>query len=155
MRLAFYKAAKGSLLDKAVDLWTGLHGYSHCEIVFDQIEENLSFSASPREGEVRFKYINFDPDKWEFIDLPHSQQEELDIYNTATQFVGKKYDYKGIFLWFILPLHRQSDKQWWCSEICPFLLGFSNYRLSPNRFARNHNAPKQPFEFKFVWKKSY
>lgn len=155
MKLAFYKASKGNFLDKAINVWTGCYGYSHCELVFDGIEKNLCFSASQREGEVRFKFIDVDSDNWVLIDLPFSHQQELDMYHATEEYVGKKYDFKGIFFWFILPIHKQSDDKWWCSEICLRVLGYSNYRLSPNGFAKNFNAPRQPFNIMLSWKKSF
>lgn len=159
MKLALYIADAGTLVDKAINIWTGLYGYSHSEIVFEMIDvqadgKNLSCSASPRDGDVRFERINFQSGHWELIDLPSidTVEKEQEVYDFLKPYVGAKYDWRGIFLWFILPFKKQSNKKWWCSEICAMVLDKFvlplDYRISPNRLAKKLKAPKQPFSFK-------
>lgn len=165
MKLALYKAAEGTPLDKAIDIGSGLYGYSHNEIVFDRLEngrdENgkyLCFSSSPREGEVRFKYIDIYSGKWHVIDLDdqYEWEDEAMIYQDSMQYIGAKYDYYGIFMWYILFwVKKQRDDQWWCSEIGAKQLGWENYRVTPNKLARHYGAPRGEFSFKFIWRKVY
>lgn len=168
MKIAMYIASSGSLVDKAIDIWTGLHGYSHCEIVFDFIEKSdddtfLTYSSSPRDGELRFNRIDMSSGHWYLVDLPeiYSEKQELEIYNMLKKMEGAKYDWKGILLYFIFAfVHKQDDNKWWCSEICAYAINqFINpnfkYRISPNKLAKKLKAPKQPYRFGFSWKKSY
>ena len=152
MKLAFYKASKGRLLDKAINLWTGLYGYSHVEIIFSNGE---AFSSSPREGHTRFKNIKFSNNKWEIIDLDIPKEKEEQIYLIAKKLEGKRYDWKGIFLhqfigriigWITgdYSIDKFQDKnKWWCSEITSFLLGLHNYRIHPNKMAKKFNVKRQ------------
>ncbi len=152
MKLAFYKASKGTLLDTAINIWTGGYGYSHVELVFS---DGMSFSSSPREGEVRLKKIDFDPDKWEFCDLRNYDMDEARVRAQAENFVGRDYDWKGIFLWFVLSIKKQDNSKWWCSEIIAFLLKWQNFRISPNKLAKDFNLHRQPFKISVSFTKRY
>jgi len=165
MKIAFYIADSGSFVDKAINIWTGLYGYSHTEIVFDTIDKKdgkyLCCSSSPRDGKVRFTHINLDSGHWylkEYNQMPAFQEQN--IYNDLKKLEGSKYDWKGIFLTFIFAwVHKQDDKKWWCSELTGYILNeyiqHMRYRVSPNKLAKRLGAPRQPFSFKFSFKKSY
>lgn len=163
MKLALYKAAEGTPLDKAIDIGSGLHGYSHNELVFDRMEDGikdgyyLCFSSSPREGKVRFKHIDIHSGKWYIVDLDDiSLEEEKEMFEKAKTQVGKKYDYYGIFFTYILFwVKRQKDDQWWCSEIAAWLLGWPNFRVTPNKLARHFGVPRGEFKLTFIWRKVY
>ena len=161
MKIALYVASTGTIVDKLIDVYTGLHGYSHCEVVFDKIyghqnDEYLCCSAAPREGKVRFKRIDIHSRHWYIVDVPEidSPAKEREVYMFLKKLEGAKYDWKGIFLFFIFAfMKKQDDKKWWCSEVCGLVLHtFINtkqkYRISPNKLARVLHAPKQPFKFK-------
>lgn len=163
MKLALYKAAEGTLLDKVIDLGSGLYGYSHCELVFDRIVPDVGgksycYSSSPREGECRFKYIDLDSGKWEVIDLSDQfeWEDESIMFQDAKFFQGAEYDYYGIICWYVFAfIKKQKSSQWWCSEICARLLGWSDFRVTPNKLARHYKAPRGKFSFKLIWKKIY
>jgi len=139
VKIAFYKSGKGDWIDKAVNLFSGCYGYSHCELVFS---DGMSFSSSPREGKCRFKNINYS-DKWCIIDLPSiTSEKESQIRFECSRYVGKKYDYLGIFFWFLIPVGIEDGSRWWCSEVCSKLLGLMRYRISPNRLAEMFKAPR-------------
>lgn len=147
MKLAFYKAKKGNWLDKTINLWTGNYGYSHVELIFDNVKTtnadvSLCFSASPREGNVRFKYIELD-DKWVVMDFDISDKEEKILYAKSLKYNHAKYDYLGIFFWFVLPIKKQFENKWWCSEIISYLLGVKNFRICPNSMAKLYGVNKQ------------
>jgi len=168
MKIAFYIASTGTLIDKLINVWTGFYGYSHCEIVFDHIEISdddkwWACSAAPRDGEVRFKKIDIHSSHWELIDIPtvNTKDDELKVYNFLKEYEGSKYDWQGILLYFIFAfMKKQDNKKWWCSEICAYTLREFidpklSYRISPNKFAKKLNAPKQPFKFMFSLSKSF
>lgn len=146
MKLAFYKANSPSLRkqDKLIDWYTGGWGYSHCEIIFS---DNVAFSASPREGCVRFKKLNFeDESKWVVIDLPDKDSAfEARARRKAESLVGKKYDWTGIFLHELLPFGIQDKNEWWCSEICLYILEEDDFRTDPNSAAKRFNVPQNKY----------
>lgn len=150
MKLMLYKADKGTLLDKTIDKFSGNYGYSHVELVFDQIYDNekdgyICFSSSPREGEVRFKYINpHINDHWVIVDLDYSKEDEQRVYSRCFEFVGAKYDYYGILFWYVFFwVKKQHDDRWWCSEIVSYLLDLEKYRKTPNELAKMFGAKKR------------
>lgn len=127
MKLAFYKGKeeenpKADRVDKAVCWWT-CSRFSHCELIFG---ENTFFSASGRDGGVRFKTFNPNPVRWEIYDigsyLVHRGLGEEWIRSSAETYNGQDYDYIGIFLTIVVPLGLQSTEKWWCSEIIGSLL---------------------------------
>ena len=68
MKLACYKGKRGGtagFFDAAVRWWTR-GPYSHVELVFS---DGMSASSSMRDGGVRFKEIEYHPDRWDFIEL--------------------------------------------------------------------------------------
>lgn len=135
MKLAFYKANTGTLVDRLIDLWTGKKGFSHVEIVFDKLfvtkpNKRLFFSSSPREGRVRLKELELDNQYWVFVDVDY---DEVEIYKKCVKQLNKKYDWLGIIFWFVLPLKKEDSNKWWCSEICAYMLGLENYRIHPNK----------------------
>ena len=151
MCAAFYKAEYGGWFSKIIAGWTNsLH--SHTETVFSRVatldylemlnqtspqelEElifdseplgssaRLSFSASERDGGVRFKLIGYE-DKWDsipFVDILGnyiSRETEADMITWCSKFVGRGYDYVGLLGFLIqkLPLIKQNPKKFWCSE---------------------------------------
>lgn len=151
MKIAFYRASAGNMFDKAINLWTGMYGYSHVELVFS---DGVSFSASSRDNLVRFARINFVPDRWEFVELPlFNKIDEAKIRAQAENLAGRKYDWKGIFLWMFLPLKKQDNDRWWCSEIVSFLLKESNYRVHPNKMAKQWKVARQPWHISISFMK--
>jgi len=152
MKLAFYIADNGKFYDKLINVWTGNYGYSHVELVFS---DGVSFSASNREGKVRFKEIHYDPKRWVIINLSFSRAEELAIRKAAIKLINKKYDWKGVLLHQFIGriighitsdydiIALQSKNKWWCSEIVAFLLGFRKFRIHPNKLAEKYKIPKR------------
>jgi len=123
----------GSLATKA---WLQ-EPYAHVELILD---DGMSFSASGWDNSVRFKKISYShPQWWDFYELPKELNAYPRNFHTNQQAValgkhvqGNKYDYIGVFFWFILKNHtKQVDSRWWCSEVCAWVLGLENFRLSP------------------------
>jgi hypothetical protein len=129
--------------DKAICLWTR-SPYSHVEMIFDasewprgmlaaEVEKQgktiqpgdplnwpyirLCFSSSPRDGGVRFKWIDIDPAQWDVREFPMPGVNDLNLIDAAAPLVGLKYDWFGIF-GFVLPFGEHNDADRFCSEVC-------------------------------------
>lgn len=64
---------------RLIQWWTGSI-YSHCELVVD----GACYSSSAMDGGVRCKRIDLDPEKWDVVDLPWAEAEQVTSYFTAT-----------------------------------------------------------------------
>lgn len=127
VKIAFYKAEKGKLLDKIIAWWTRPNffkfwesgKYSHVEIVFCD-KRNICFSTSPRENKTRWKYIDdlYTSGKWDFLEVKYTDKtfENYLIFNCNKE-EGKPYDWLCIFLTNIIPLNIENPKKWMCSEL--------------------------------------
>ena len=128
MRAAFYKATRPGLqglYSRAVRVID--HGlYSHCEIVFG---DGISGSASFVDGGVRLKRIDFDPEHWDFLDLPaglESAARDWFVFHD-----GQPYDLVGNVR-FVLPWLNDGSG-WFCSEAFGAALGWQEpWRYGPN-----------------------
>jgi len=135
MKIAFYKANTGKLVDIIINMWTGCYGYSHCEIVC---------SADSFINAVRFKNIDIYSNHWTVFDVPEVDtiEKEQEIYHLMKSLQGAKYDWFGIVFSFVFGfIHKQKDDQWWCSEICGYVLKETvlpnlKFRVSPNKLAK-------------------
>lgn len=164
---AFYKA-QGDLFDFAVRAWEG-GPYSHCEIL---TPSGFWLSSSPRDNGVRYKGIEVDFAKWDFVAVPVPAGKFTRAITWGSDQTGKKYDWLGIFLSQILPLQIEDPKRFFCSEFCiKFFqqLGYLEEVLpqmhGPNGFyqelinlARTHDikliqSRDEPYEYteKVVW----
>lgn len=134
MKVAFYKAKYGDVLDKAISWWTK-SPYSHTEIYFEKTGECIS--SSWREGEedpygVRIKVIDdlFTSGHWDFIDVPDANEDE--IYDKAKIDLKKGYDFAGIFLSQMFNIGVHGEDKYFCSELCAKLLGLQDpHNYSP------------------------
>lgn len=104
--------------------------YSHCELVFS---DGLSASASFTDGGVRFKHIEYDSSRWDFIVLPDELEDAARAYFEARQ--GWGYDLMGnLHLTFGFVEH--SAKKLFCSEADAEALGIPEaWRFEPNALA--------------------
>lgn len=131
MKLAFYKGRRGGfagLFDAAVRWWTR-GPYSHVELVFD---DHLSASASTRDGGVRFKRIDFHPDRWDFVEIGGDWQAALAWFEAHK---GQGYDYAGLF-GFVWRPGNGVNRRWFCSEAVAAALGIRDpWRFCPNALA--------------------
>lgn len=113
--------------------------YSHTELIFP--EDGISFSSSGYDDGVRFKHIKYSHREWwDFVDVPwiDTKKKIQSVRDWCTSQVGKKYDYRGVFGWIILPFRRQRDDCWWCSEICANAIWMNPFRILPGKMYRNH-----------------
>ena len=129
MQAAFYKATRPGLqgiYSRAVR-WIDRGPYSHAELVFS---DGLSASASWMDGGVRFKRIDYDPERWDFVTLPDS----LEPYarDWFERNAGAPYDLMGNVR-FVLPWLADSERGWFCSEALAAALGWAEpWRFGPN-----------------------
>lgn len=132
MRLALYKATRPGLqgIYSRLARWVDGGPYSHCELVFS---DGMSASSSFIDGGVRFKRIEYDPDHWDFIDMPSYMEGPARKWFEDHQGAG--YDLIGnltFVLWFI----PHSKSRWFCSEAVAEALGFpESWRYGPSGLA--------------------
>ncbi len=129
MQAAFYKATRPGLqgiYSRAVR-WIDRGPYSHSELVFS---DGLSASASWMDGGVRFKRIDYDPERWDFVTLPDSLEPQARAW--FAEHDGRSYDLIGN-LSFLFPLIPHSKRKWFCSEAIAAALGWAEpWRFGPN-----------------------
>lgn len=131
-RLAMYKGTRPGLAgiyNRLVRWWTR-SPYSHCELVFS---DGISASSSIEDSGVRFKWIEFEPDHWDFIALPAHLEEAA--YAWFNEHRGKPYDLRGN-IQFIAARVREGRRGWFCSEAVAASLGMSEpWRYDPATLA--------------------
>jgi hypothetical protein len=131
-RAAFYKGTRpgvAGMYNRAVRWWTD-SPYSHVELIFS---DGMAGSASFADGGVRLKAIEFDPSRWDFIDLPDHLEAAARAW--FEQHTGAGYDLRGNFQ-FVLAPFGQSLLRWFCSEAGGAALGFpESWRYDPPTLA--------------------
>lgn len=133
MKIAFYKAKHGSLLDKAINWCSGRDGYCHVAFLFS---DGQLFESSGIKGGVRFCEM-YNRDHWDIFTMNVNAGDECNIKKWCRLQDGKGYDWGGV-LGFILPAKHMAGR-WFCSEICcsalqnDGLIGkVQSWRVSPN-----------------------
>ncbi|MEM5542942.1 hypothetical protein WNY61_09335 [Sulfitobacter sp. AS92] len=134
--LAFYKAP-GRWQDAAVRLITRSR-FSHCELVAIQPQPGGSaraVSASKRDGNcVRAREIEFHRGHWEFVRVGVDMGSS---WTKALGEVGLPYDIIGAGL-SALPVDIESDRGWFCSELCAYAIGLEKpHTYSPGDLAEH------------------
>lgn len=141
LRAAFYKATRPGLpgiYNRLVQVWTR-SPYSHCELIFSN---GSAASASYMDGGVRFKRIDFNPDHWDFVDLPFHL--EIPARDWFMDHQGQPYDIMGNIHFVLSPIGH-SKKKWFCSEAMAAALGFINpERFDPGTLFSALKALRQP-----------
>jgi len=133
-RAAFYKGTRAGIpgvYNRAVRAWE--HGpYSHVEL---QFSDGISASSSFMDGGVRFKQIDYDPAKWDFLPLPPCLERAARLWFECHE--GEDYSVQGnlhCVIGFIPPgpLGEQ-----FCSQALGAALSFEeSWRLMPNALYR-------------------
>lgn len=127
MKAAFYKG-KHRLFNRLTAWWdNGI--YTHMELVFsDQIAASSSFS----DGGVRFKSIQFDDSRWDFVELPRKLFNERDARVWFDVNKGRKYDFAGLIR-FVADALPENRTRFFCSEACLSALNIKeSWRFTPN-----------------------
>ena len=132
MRAAFYKGTRPGLqgiYSRAVRL-IDRGPYSHCELVFS---DGISASSSWMDGGVRLKRIEYNPQHWDFIELPAHLEPAARAWFESHK--GEPYDLLGN-LRFVFFLVKESEDGWFCNEALAAALGIlQGWRLGPNGLA--------------------
>lgn len=107
MQVAFYRASRpgmAGLYNRIVRLVDG-GPYSHAELVFS---DGLAASSSYMDGGVRFKRIEFDPAKWDVLELDRQRFHETRARAWFTEHEGTPYDLAGNlkFVWHWWPASK-------------------------------------------------
>jgi len=118
VRLAMYKG-KGHFNNAIIRWWTKSI-YSHCELVLDG---DIGYSSSMRDGGVRGKSIDFNPEHWDFIELPFANAWNILEHFRETR--GRPYGLIDLF-WSQFFNRPNRDKGDFCSEWCAAALGLPN-----------------------------
>lgn len=90
--------------------------WSHSEVVID----GRCYSASVRDGGVRWKDIDVTTGRWDVLDRPGVEPGEA--YMRYRQREGLGYDWPGALAWG-LPFLKQSPRRDYCFELCAHMLG--------------------------------
>ncbi|MBY0556561.1 MAG: hypothetical protein K2P77_05090, partial [Burkholderiaceae bacterium] len=105
--------------------WTR-SAYSHCELVFS---DGWAASSSFIDDGVRFKQIQFDPEHWDFIELPAALEHTARAW--FEEHEGDRYDLWGNVRFIVSPVH-DSRQAWFCSEAVAVALGIPDaWRFDP------------------------
>jgi len=112
MRVAFYRYRKPGIAGLFARFTRFITGgtYSHCELIF---ANGQAYSASIQDGGTRWKRIEFDPEKWDILEVPVDERRARQFCNAEE---GCLYDFQGICR-FLFPWVRESKTRWFCSEI--------------------------------------
>lgn len=126
LRAAFYRGTRPGIAgtyNYVVRAWTS-SPYSHVEIAFS---DGMAGSASFADRGVRLKRIEFDPARWDFIELPAHLEPAARAWFELHE--GDKYDLLGNMQFILAPFGNSGDR-WFCSEACAAALGM----LDPWRY---------------------
>ena len=141
LKVAFYKGTRpgiAGVYNRLVRWWTK-SAYSHAELV---LSSGRAWSASFEDGGVRSKLIDFDPKKWDLIDVPAHLEAGAVAWFTAHR--GAKYDLLGN-LQFVLAAFPHSQERWFCSEAVAAALGIPDpWRYDPGTLASALTIYNQP-----------
>ena len=116
MKIIFYKAKYGTILDKLIGLFS-FSKYSHCELVFSN---GICASSSSRDGGMRFKYIDIN-EHWDIFDL-NMDVDEASIRYWFSINDGDSYDWVGAIA-SLFRIDLSTDDKKFCSEACGYALG--------------------------------
>jgi len=132
IKIAFYKGTKDGIAgvyNRGVR-WIEDGIYSHCEIIFSN---GLSASSSFMDGGVRFKDIQYDPEKWDIFEI--SWADEKYAYDYFVNRIGRPYNLKGN-VHFLIGFVRGDSYGLFCSEACGGAIGLDNaWQFAPNALA--------------------
>ena len=126
LHLAFYIGDKtnpsATFMDRLVCFVTKSK-FSHVELVLDK-ETGYSVSSSPRDGGVRYAYIDYSKNHWVLVPITVETHNPKMIVEWFNSFVGMKYDYIGA-VGSVLPFNIENQYRWFSSEILTEFLRWS------------------------------
>ena len=116
-----------------IQVWTRSK-YFHTELIID----NKRITSDTRYCVVIRNNIDYDEIK-KYADVKTIMVEDKyigDMLKYAYTQGDKEYDWKGIFLTQFLPLNKQDQNKWFCTEICASILEKSQLKfdLEPHQY---------------------
>jgi hypothetical protein len=128
--MMFYKGTRPGIpgiYNRFVRAWDS-GPYSHVEVTFS---DGWSASSSFEDKGVRFKLIDFDPAKWDFVSLPPEMEDEARTY--FVERAGRvKYDLQGNFH-FMIGFIPHANSREFCSESGAGCIKLEDsWRFTPN-----------------------
>lgn len=118
VQIAFRKN-DGRVFSRFIQWWTG-SPYSHCEIVVD----GVCYSSSWVDGGVRAKRINLKKHKWDIIDLPWVDADQVLRYFAETDH--HTYGFVSLILNQLFNKNKKVREKQFCSEWCANAIGLPN-----------------------------
>jgi hypothetical protein len=113
--------------------------YSHVALVIDNESNVIEADAFIKSRKINFWDTEFKRVKVMRLKEPLTKEQEKAIKENSELLIGKRYDYKGVFLLFLkllfgLKLDREKDdlSRVWCSEIVDYLYITAGIDLVPN-----------------------
>jgi len=110
---------KPTIIDRVIGLRSKPH--SHTEFQFSGRYNNVSFSATKRDGSncARFKHISYSHvlERWDTVVVPLTDEQEDAAYAEAEILEGMPYDLLGL-LCHLSPLRlwKPSKNKTWCTK---------------------------------------
>lgn len=99
-----------------IQYWSGSI-YSHCELVVD----GLCYSSSIVDKGVRVNKIDLEPDKWDIIDLPWANSEQVLKYFKETD--SNTYGWLSLIGSQLFNRNQTDKTSQFCSEWCANAIG--------------------------------
>lgn len=95
----------------------------HTEIQFGPDYNNISFSATMRDGQDGCRFMQIDYDKhacrWDTLEMPVDALPEAKAFEMAERLNGKRYDLIGLLSFATeLDVIKPDPNKYWCSEVC-------------------------------------
>ncbi|CAM4100693.1 hypothetical protein PSAR109036_09050 [Psychrobacter arenosus] len=117
--LAFYIADYGKIFDRLISMVDGSR-FSHCELVIEELDDGRfdCISSSHRDGGIRRKNIEMNPNHWELVPVMCDIDYALRWYNRRKSF---KYDYLALIR-TVIPGFYNPEYRVFCSEACADML---------------------------------
>lgn len=149
MKIAFYKASKGTWIDKVIAIWT-FGRYSHCELIDDG---GVAYSISGTQGGVyKRKFYDGTESDWDIVELPPiitcSNPDDL-LYKFYEKTKTSKYDWFGMFFRFLIQINLPNKRYYcteWCAEVLNLVLIYPHNDTRLNYF--NLETGYSPSKFK-------
>lgn len=131
-RVAMYKGTRSGapgIYNRLVRAWER-GAYSHCELIFS---DGKAASASFEDGGVRFKDIEFDTARWDFIAVPADRERRARDWFSDHE--GQSYNLMGNLNQIVGFIPTAKNKSF-CSEAVAAALGIPEaWRYGPNILA--------------------
>jgi len=143
MKIVFQRPHKNHFIEKLIAWWTHSK-YCHVALLFEEpmVLKQYTGDMAPKlfsadinqKPPTGFVYWN-NVDKYLFDQFYLMKPiDESKVIQQALKYVGAKYDIIGILFNFVIPLRIEEPKEWFCSEICSYLLKRNGYPLSKHHY---------------------